>query len=298
MERSAELAISQKPPRKSQNSLSTTALPNLCSNLSQQLDAGAQDIHEVVGQVRGSVCALAFDAAGCRVVQKLIEMAMPQDAGKLVMELHGSVRRAVSSPHANFVIQKVIDVLPARFSQFIAKELAGSGAETSRHRYGCRILCRLVEHSIDDAGTLELLDEVVYESSALCRHEFGHYVLETILEHGLPEQKQRIALSLEFETMQNASDKTAAYIIEAALQHCAPSDQARLVTSFLSQPESLICLAEGKSSSHVVRALLQVPGESSQAVKSVLQHASGRLQRTIHGRRVLQELEKGVANTA
>jgi hypothetical protein len=287
-------AILENLPSKADAGLSGGAMRNWSSKLSQQLEAGDQNLFDVVEQVRGSVRALAFDAAGCRVLQTLIEKANQQATAILVTELHGSVRRAISSPHANYVIQKIIQMLPARLSRFVSQELKGSGVETSRHRYGCRIVCRLVEHSSEDSATGELIAEILCESSELCRHDFGHYVLEAVLEHGISEQKQRIAVSLEAEAVQHASDRSAAYIIEAALQHCAPADQARLASLFLKQPESLVSLAEAKSSCHVVRALLRIPGHSSEAVRRILQHASDRLQTTACGRRILQELEMDV----
>jgi hypothetical protein len=291
-------AVWEKLPTKAAAVCSGGGLRSWCSKLSAQLKEGDEALSDALMQVRGSVRALAFNAAGCWVLQSLIEKASQQDTANLVMELHGCVRRAISSPHANYVIQKIIEVLPTKLCQFVCQELRGSGAETSRHRYGCRILCRLVEQSSQDSATVEVMDEVLVEAAELCCHDFGHYVLEAVLEHGLPEQKQRIAVALEADPVRSASDRSAVYIIEAVLQHCAPADQVRLATSLLSQPECLMRLAGDKSGCHVVKALLRIPSTSSQAARNHLQRSAGRLQMTVYGCRVLEELGIDVAKAA
>merc|ERR1711865_863137 len=78
----------------------------------------------------------------------------PEEIGvSLAEELRGHIRRAIDSPHANFALQKIVDVLPADRISFVIEEIAGAGVETARHRNGCRVLSRIFEHcSADDAG--------------------------------------------------------------------------------------------------------------------------------------------------
>ena len=70
-------------------------------------------------------------------------------------ELRGHVLQMMESPHANFVLQKVIEVLPANATCFVTEELATRAAEAARHRFGCRILCRLIEHHTASSSTGE-----------------------------------------------------------------------------------------------------------------------------------------------
>merc|ERR1711977_211075 len=114
----------------------------------------------------------------------------------IVAELYGHVRLAISSPHANFVIQRVIEVLPINSASFVAEELATFAAEVARHRFGCRVLSRLVEHHLCGNGTAPstnvLIDEVLRETDQLIHHNFARHVLELILEHGTKVQKHKI----------------------------------------------------------------------------------------------------------
>merc|ERR1712048_1294487 len=103
---------------------------------------------------------------------------------------------------------------------FILKELAGAAACTSRHRFGCRIICRLLEHAARDAATMPLIEELVAETGSLSRHVFGHHVIHALLEHVTSEVQLQIVANLHPELTRNAMNRSGSYVIERALLHC------------------------------------------------------------------------------
>merc|ERR1712070_1152286 len=114
----------------------------------------------------------------------------------MVCELHGHVLQAIDSPHANFVIQMVVEVMPMKRSTFVAEEIVGVAARVARHRHGCRIIIRLLEHSASEASTISVVEELLLEAQELLRHSYGHFVLQAVLEHGMPCHKHAIAMAL------------------------------------------------------------------------------------------------------
>lgn len=116
--------------------------------LMQDLQEGGETMRRAVSSIRGSVLRMSMEPFGCRAVQLALDVASMADKEGLVEELRGHVLSATASPHANFVIQKVIEVLPTNLTNFVAKELATFAAELACHRFGCRVFCRLVEHHL------------------------------------------------------------------------------------------------------------------------------------------------------
>lgn len=261
-----------------------------CEQLMEDLEAGGKARTTAVAALRGSVVPLAFDSAGCRTVQLGLQVADRRVATELAAELRGNVCEAIRSPHANYVIQKVIEVLPMAQATFIADELRGMGVEVARHRYGCRILCRLLEHSATDAGPMAVFNEVLQSVGGLCRHSFGHYVIQSILEHGTPEQRHQIAVALRGELARSVQNRNACYVIENALSYCSADDRQALVEGLLDGgPSRLSALAQHQFGSHVVRALLRLTGETSQLTLAQLRTVAAQLQMTKYGRRLLED---------
>lgn len=133
--------------------------------------------------LRGQVWRLSRDAVGCRLVQEALELGS-KGVVDLAHELQGHVLEAVMCPNANYVVQKVVSHLSVAASSFVAWELQGNAVRAAKHRFACRIFCRLLEFC-GTGPTSQLVDEFLDAAEEnLCTHSFAHHVVQSILEHG------------------------------------------------------------------------------------------------------------------
>jgi len=268
---------------------------NPYSGLMAQLDAGGRSRQVAVENIRGSVLSLALDRFGCRVVQLAIQVAERREATLLILELHGHVCEAIRSAHANYVIQKVVQVMPVAITAFIVEELMGVAVWAVRHRFGCRIVCRLLEHHTGGEETGErivpLISKALEDAVELCRSTFGHYVMLAILEHGSPTQRRAVAGALlEGGVVRNASSRHASHVILKALDYCCPEYKSALTEELLRNSEHFSALAECQSGSRVLRALLSQQGDCSKRAAEVLRLDATKLRTSKYGRQVLEDL--------
>lgn len=235
-------------------------LTGRCELLRLQLESVAGDVGFPTEAV-GMVWPLSRHPVGCRLVQRALEVTPSPFAERLAHELAGHVKEAAASPHANYVLQKVITQLRPGASTFIAEELLENGARFARHRFGCRILCRLLEHCTTEASTQRLISNILEdpaEALELCRHNFGHHVVQLVLERGHPRHKELVLQVLRRDLATNAAHRRASYVVEAALNNCAPKDQYALLQHLL-DPSVLQELAQARYGLYVVKTLLRRP---------------------------------------
>jgi hypothetical protein len=265
-----------------------------CIELSAQIEAGGLARQAAIEALIGNVPDLAFDASACRVVQKALEFGEEEEVVALSLELHGSLREAIRSPHANHVVQKLVEVLPLPSLSFVAEEMLGAGPEIARHRYGCRVLCRLVErHAGTTAAHMdELVEELLAEGAELARHTFGHYVIEMILQTGNAYQRRQICAALRVELMRNAKNRSATYVVEKALAICDEEDRRSMIQELFGSPESLVSLVENQFGCHVAKAFLKMQGVFCHDIISLIDAAAPKLQKSKYGRRLLEELKQ------
>lgn len=279
----------------------------------RRLEVGSDAWKNLLEAVQGRVLILAFDASGCRLVQDALESS-PEDIGvSLADELRGHIRRAIDSPHANFVLQKMVDVLPAGQISFVIEEIAGTAVETARHRNGCRVLSRVFEHcgaedncaeainegdADDAAGKIKssslvstVMDEVLQEATALSRHPLGHFVIEAILQHGTVTQRAKVAESLRGRLTKNAKNRSASYIVERALQLCGPKERDAMVSELLSNESDLLLLAQCRFGRYVVKTVASLDTADGQKARGVLQAASKELRANKYGSRLFDEMD-------
>jgi len=212
--------------------LHSATLP-LVERLTAGLEAGGETRVIALASLRGNVRNLTFDRCGCRVVQLAIKVAEQDVVAELVRELHGHVYEAVHSPYGNYVIQKIVQVLPLSIAKFVSEELSGVAGSVARHRYGCRILCRIFEQPIVDAVVVALAEELIAETVHLSRHVYAHHGMQALIEPGLPHHRQQSIGALRRNMSVNAQNRNANYVIETILKHCDPKDSQHFIMDLL-----------------------------------------------------------------
>jgi len=264
----------------------------MADELLAQLQTGA-DTQELVQRFQN----FAFSSkVSSRAAQLVLQDASANQAMLLASGLQGQVRRAAQSKHANHVVQKIVEVLPITSVGFIVDELSGFGHETARHRFGCRLLCRILEHlSPGDEGTRRLIDDILLKVEDLCSHAFGSYVVRHVLEFGLPEHKHRVAVALVPYVAWYAKHKLGSHVVEAAIRVCSLEDQHALATPLLADQE-LAAVAANQFGRHVVRALLARPLKGG--TQEALVRVKEQLRHSRFGRGVLHKLSAGGAEAS
>jgi len=226
--------------------------------------------------------------------KKAIEFGEEEEVVALCSELQGRVREAIRSPHANHVVQKMVEVLPASSLGFVVEEILGAGAEVARHRYGCRVLSRLLQRHREAsvAHMDEFIEELLSDASDLARHTFGHHVIEMVLQTGSVYQRHMIFCSLSSDLTRNAKNRNATYVVERALTSCEDEDRRNLVQELIGTPDCLVSLVENQFGCYVAKALLKISGESFHKMLSHIDTAGPKLQKSKYGRRLLEELKQ------
>lgn len=294
--RSAKAKTSQTsmPISQSPNPDDLLVLVEKKDELIHMLSCGGDLMHEAVSSLRGSVLRMSVEPFGCRVVQAALEHTSTAEKERIVSELRGHVRLAITSPHANFVLQRAIEVLPVSSTSFVAAELASAAGEVAKHRFGCRVLSRLIEHHLGGNAapqpTNDLIDELLLEADQLINHNFARHVLELILEHGRDTHKQKIAEVVRNNLFLYAKNRNASYVVEKALALCRASDTHAIATELLSDPQCFLTLAVHECGTHVVKAVANLHGDCASKAKQLLLANADRVKSSKYGKRLLDEM--------
>jgi len=261
---------------------------DLCQEIQSLLKRGDSK-SDLFSTLRGQVWNLARHPGGCRLVQSALEVLGQKEGTELAQELQGHVMEAAKSPYANYVLQKVIAQLSYSGSRFIAEEISGSSAQLARHRFGCRIFCRLLEFHSSKETTGRLVDELLVDASNLCCHSFGHHVAQSILEHGAEHHRSQLAAVLCSEAIDYAQHRNSSYLMETLLEHCSIADQETLLMQ-IGHPMIIAQLALTQFGCFVARALLQHPKTDAPSAIAQISSMKWQLEQTRQGQRFLEDI--------
>jgi len=231
-------------------------------SLKLQLEQGSEEAQRrAIDQICKHASRLTFDRDGCWLVQSALDSESADVSHKagIAAGVKGDVWRAIHSPHANYVLQRLIEVLPPANVRFIADELKGVAVETARHKYGCRVLCRLVEHANCQKSVRLLITEILNHAHDLAVHYFGHIVLRSILVHEGLEQHAVIARTLQGRLGQLAQHKHGSFIVQELLLNADEQTGKVLVSELCQDSVMLTKLAQHQFGHHVAKALVRLP---------------------------------------
>jgi len=200
---------------------------------------------------------LALSKSGTRVVQRALEVAGGPGRDALVAELAPHAVELYESLHGNHVLTKVVEMMPsAALGPLIERLVERGPTAVARHRFGCRVMERLIEHcSETELGGL--LDEIVAESGTLCRHPYGNFVVQHLLEHGTVRRQRDIMAQLLGSVPQLAMHRTASHVVQRALYYSEEEQRLAIVDAMLQaeSPNSLVEVACSRYGSFVVEQL-------------------------------------------
>lgn len=260
--------------------------------LLQELDSDALTQSRTIASLHGEVQKMSFELHGCRVVQRALEVGDSVERDHLVEELRGQVAAMIASPYANFVLAKIVEVVSIASANFVAQELATFASEVARHRFGCRILCRLVEHHLSTTGTAnatsQLIAELLVEAEQLINHNFARHVIEMVLEHGTPDQRHSIAMAMRKNVLQTSKNRNGSYVVEKAMQYCSDADQQAIAGELVSDAESFLMLATHECGSHVVEAIVKSHTTSAADARTILLREVDMVSASKYGKQMLQ----------
>jgi hypothetical protein len=257
----------------------------LANGLLTQLQAGGAERKAALASFE----SMAFqNEITSRAAQIALKSASSLDAAALAAGLRGRVNSAVQSKHANFVVQTITEVMPVACASFIVDELKGVANKVARQQFGCRVLCRILEHlAPNDDNTLQLLDEILSEDvKELCRNEFGSYVARHLLEFGYARHKKQIAHALSSDLLMYSKDMFGSHVVEVALRNCSQEDQHKLANQLLRSRDDLVAVAGSRFGRHVARALFSMPDNLKKKAVEVLLPVEKQLKSMRYGKTV------------
>lgn len=256
--------------------------------------------------MEGDVVSLSTKVYGCRLIQKALDTLTKEDVANIVSSIKGKVWLLVHDHNGNHVIQKSVTKINEFFHQaralkqaavvhaplglsqegleeeecdaehamladsldLIIEEVNASIKDLAIHPYGCRVVQRLIEHSVDPHKE-KVLDCIVEEGlfSTLINHEYGNYVVQRVLAYGRESDKDAIFDTITSNILKLSKMKHSSNVVEMMLTYGNVEQRHDIVEEilncycvdqdFVSKPAA-VSMAEDSYGNYVVKTSLDV----------------------------------------
>jgi mRNA-binding protein PUF3 len=187
-------------------------------------------------------------------------------------------------------------------SQFIVDEILqrgpGAAIEAAEHKYGCRILQRLLEHFPSDR-LQNLIDDILAEAVNLCKHDYGSFFMQHLCEYGDENHVSKLLHVLTHHASSIASDPYGVSVYEKALTHCSGDAHVALANLLASQPSSLVSMSYWRHGYMAAKLALQAAAPSQRkSAFTELQRHEKRMNKSRYGKKTDYIRAEGIARAA
>jgi len=234
------------------------------------------------------VWQLSQDSQGTFVVQRALdECGTTEERVVLAAELRGHVYEATQCPHANHVLRKVIELLPAESLHFVVVELLSLGpngiVDVASHRFGCRILEGLLLHCPQEQLHI-IVDCILAHAPALCTHMYGNFVVQRLLEYSCPKVRSRLLRLIQGSVTRLGTSFYGAAVLGKALQNGSPAEISVLARAIVSVSGLLAAIARYRSGKVVVEIVLEAFDDTEEKQTAAYELAAPPLKASKNGR--------------
>jgi len=240
------------------------------------------------------------DAESSTNFQRAMELAVAHgyqtddwdSAYNIVMAFNDHIKQAYESPHGNYALSQLFEVMPTFLIAYIAKELQMFAVDAAKHRFGCRCMIRLVRYHADsyEPEVAEIMQMLLSDVFSLGRCQFGTHVVQEIIEKGLAEHRRAVVSGFQRNLFRESKNRFTYRIIEQAFQYSEPDLVQEMWDELRSHKDGIRQLIENEFGVKVVKAILHGPQR-----RAVAEHICGiesQINSSRAGRQVLQILQE------
>ncbi|KAJ1670447.1 hypothetical protein GGF38_001520 [Coemansia sp. RSA 25] len=145
----------------------------------------------IYDSVAGSCCDVATHRHGCCVFQRCIDFAAERQKNQLVDVIISQALQLVQDPFGNYVVQYVLDLNVAAFSEPLIRKFVGHICGLSVQKFSSNVMEKCIR--IASPATRKMLVAPLLQREKLdmlMRDSYGNYVVQTALDFA--DQYQRL----------------------------------------------------------------------------------------------------------
>ncbi|RNF22123.1 pumilio protein 3 [Trypanosoma conorhini] len=206
--------------------------------------------------LRGSVYEIAKDQHGCRFLQRLLGGTSGDgEIVRVIMnEIVPHVAELMTDQYANFLIQKLFDIMPQEVRYNVARVAAPKLTSIALTPHGTFSVQKMVE-TIASREEMDILREALSKDVVrLVKDAHGNHVIQKVLQRFNHADKDFIYAAVGSDCISIAKNKQGCCVLQRCLEYASSSQKATLVNQILG---CCLQIAEDPFGNYVLQYVLE-----------------------------------------
>ncbi|KPI84780.1 putative RNA-binding regulatory protein (pumilio family) [Leptomonas seymouri] len=195
----------------------------------------AQNGSITADSLRGKVYETAKDQHGCRYLQRWLDTNCdPETVHVLMDEIIPHVAELMTDQYANFLIQKLFDIMPDEVRCKVALVAAPQISVIALTPHGTFSVQKMIE-TISTREEVEIIREALSKDVVrLVKDAHGNHVIQKVLQRFDFDDKEFIYKAVATDCVSIAKNKQGCCVLQRCLEYASPRQKRALVDQVLS----------------------------------------------------------------
>ncbi|CBH14941.1 pumillio RNA binding protein, putative [Trypanosoma brucei gambiense DAL972] len=208
-----------------------------------------------VENLRGNVYELAKDQHGCRFLQRLLcdpeaDCEIPRT---IMSEIVPHVAELMTDQYANFLVQKLFDIMPKDVRYNVACVAAPKIAAIALTPHGTFSVQKMIE-TISSREELVIIREALSKDVVrLVKDANGNHAIQKVLQRFEPDDKEFVYAAVAVDCITIAKNKQGCCVLQRCLEYASPAQRSTLVRHIL---ECCLQIAEDPYGNYVLQYVI------------------------------------------
>jgi len=190
----------------------------------------------IIKAVEGDTKKWAKDKFGCRVIVKLLSHCIPIELGEIHSHIMDDLRSLAQHHLGNYVVQLMLEHGTCEHKQRILQMVSNDIVWFANHKCSSKVVekCFEILRHGDHAEELEQeraglwekalgkppdLESPIYE---IVFHEFGNYVVQSMIEHSVGSERERLLVAMRLHESAIRSSKHGEHVLAVLHEKFGP----------------------------------------------------------------------------
>lgn len=184
--------------------------------------------------LRGKVYETAKDQHGCRFLQRWLDTNYDEEAVQVIMnEIIPHVAELMTDQYANFLVQKLFDIMPEDVRYSVARVAAPNISKIALTPHGTFSVQKMIE-TISSRPEMEIVREALSKDVVrLVKDAHGNHVIQKVLQRFEYADKEFIYEAVAEDCVAIAKNKQGCCVMQRCLEFASPVQKKKLVSQIL-----------------------------------------------------------------
>lgn len=154
---------------------------------------GAERCQFIYSAVGAACVTVGTHRHGCCVLQRCIDHAQGYQRSELIAQITRCAFDLVQDAYGNYVVQYILDLDEVNFTRPLCQSFRGKVVALSKQKFSSNVIEKCLRVA-DPESKSELIEELLSgnELERMLRDSFANYVVQTALDYGHNQHKQRM----------------------------------------------------------------------------------------------------------